>query len=140
MGRRKTLQKAVIVSSLLVLFLLPPIAATPQPTDTDAGCIMLVKGGIIGAWAIIDTYYTGECYEFIPVRCYLTMEGDGVIFPGTKDVIVPGRVRWGVRTNFAFGFGPATIRCEVYHVDSLGMLIERVTRPAYMLGFIVFAQ
>ena len=73
---------------------------------------MILRGGI-GAVALIDTFFAGDCFVHVPLNYYLTIEGDGVIFPGTATGIAPGRSRTWIRTFFAFGFGPVEMTCKV---------------------------
>ena len=127
-------KKGIILGTMVLLFLtcmIPQISGDEGPK----GAIMVLKGGF-GASALIDTYYTGECYEYIPLEYYLTIEGAGVINPGTVSGVAPGRQRTWVRTFLAFGFGSVTIVCKTYQQ---GRIVEEKSKTGFMIGFFVLA-
>lgn len=111
----------------------PAMVSTAQPVSR--GFVMVLRGGI-GAMAVIDTYYVGDCFEDCPVQYTLTIEGDGVFLPGTRMGTVPGMGRTFIHTGLAFGFGPVQLKCSVYNG---GKLIEERTKPGLMIGLFVIA-
>ena len=133
----KDIFKKGIALGAIVLFILTctiPIV-NGNEESTGGGFIPQLRGGI-GAVALIDTYYAGDCFEEVPVNYYITIEGNGVIHGGTHSGTVPGMTRTFVRTIFAFGFGPVSIICKV---TNHGKMLETKTKSGFMIGFIVLA-
>lgn len=124
------------ISLFLLLSLGSPMVNGKQPVDYEM--IMVLKGGIGGALALIDTYYTGNCFgmpnDFVPARIHLQVQGRFVFLNGETNQIMPGRTRGWVRSGPVFGFGPALITCEMYSTDSLSRLFASRTKTAFLLG------
>lgn len=127
------------IGIIIFAFLFTPISsAFSQETSNDpldGYCIVTLTGGLC-AKALLDTYYIGDCTKFIPVNYYITIEGRGVLNPGTNSGTFPGRQRGWVWTQFAFGFGPVTLSCKTY-ID--GKLFDMKSKPGFMIGFVVLA-
>jgi len=135
--REKQIIKRIFILVTIVSFIfaiIPPSVNSYQP---PSGVIMVLRGGI-GAKALIQTYYEGECFEHRPLNYYLTIQGNGVINPGTATGIAPGYSRTWVRTHFAFGFGSVIIYCKTTDSQTGALNSER-SKPGLMIGFIVLA-
>ena len=72
----------------------------------------------------------------MPVDFYITIEGPGVINPGTNSGVAPGMSYTWVRTLLAFGFGPITLICVI---SRDGRILEERTKIGFMIGFLVLA-
>jgi len=123
------------LSVILVIFLVSGSIGSAYRQEPLKGFVMVLRGGI-GAMAVIDTYYAGGCFEEVPVQYIITIEGDGVLFPGTRSGSVPGMSRTFIHTGFAFGFGSVTIKCVV---TNQGKILEERTKQGIMIGFFVLA-
>jgi len=140
MKKGKYLANCLHVTFTLVVFTIFFITAclsvqASNITPPDKGFVMVLQGGF-GAWAVIDTYYVGGCFENHPAQYMITVEGDHVILSGTRSGTVPGMGRTFVHTGIAFGFGEVSISCSVFHN---GKLLEERTKPGVMIGFFVLA-
>ena len=128
--------KKVII--FLILILLLTTTVTPIVIANNrlvSGYVRRLRGGF-GANALIDSYYAGGCFENVPVNYYLTIEGPGVINPGTNSGVAPGMSYTWARTTLAFGFGPVTLICII---SRYGRILEERTKFGLMIGFFVLA-
>jgi hypothetical protein len=123
------------VCSFVVFLILMSSGGIAHPHQSCKGFVMVLRGGI-GAMAVIDTYYAGDCFDDVPVQYLITIEGDGVLFPGTRTGTVPGMGRTFVHTGIAVGFGSVIIKCRV---TNQGKLLEERTKSGFMMGFFVLA-
>ena len=123
------------LSLLLILLVVSGPIGSAHQQQTLTGFVMVLHGGI-GAMAVIDTYYAGDCFEDVPVQYMITIEGEGVLLPGTRTGTVPGMGRTFIHTSIAFGFGSVTIKCVV---TNQGKILEERTKQGIMIGFFVLA-
>jgi len=102
---------------------------------------MKFKGGFGSVLALVDTYYTGQCLglpnDFVPARVHIIVQGRGVYANGETNVVVPGRTRGWVRSEPVFGFGFATMTCQMYSIDSNEHMFGSKTKVAFLVGPII---
>jgi len=135
---KKSARSISIGLGILFLIVCAGVVSIGMSQDTQSyEMIMRFKGGFASVLALVDTYYMGDCFKFVPARVHLEVQGKFVFANGMSNAVVPGRTRGWVRSGPVFGFGPATMICEMYSVDSLNRCVAKSVKPAFLLGPIV---
>ena len=126
-----------VISLFLFIVIVPNGVRSEEPVPYEM--IMRLQGGVGRVSALVDSYYAGDCFKFVPIYVHLKLEGKNIQMNGETDQLFPGRTRGFVHSGPVFGFGSARIVCEAYHVSGggHGMMIASRSRSAIIIGFVV---